>query len=91
MIHFFEGIFISNKEIVYKAFEYNQETGGMNMPVYTITAFDKDGSKLLDENFEALTDAEAKQKGEALLTEKGFDEKTHRLVSPAGKLILFHR
>ncbi|KAA0547510.1 hypothetical protein FZW96_11705 [Bacillus sp. BGMRC 2118] len=61
------------------------------MPVYTLTAFDKDGSKLVDENLEAATEAEAKQKGEALLKEKGLEEKTHRLVSPAGKLVLFHR
>jgi hypothetical protein len=61
------------------------------MAIYTLTAFDKIGSKLLDENFEATTEAEAKNKGEAILKEKGFDENTHRLVSPAGKLVLFHR
>jgi hypothetical protein len=61
------------------------------MAIYTITVFDKTGSKLLDENFEAATEAEAKVKGEALLKEKGFEENTHRCVSPTGKLVLFHR
>jgi hypothetical protein len=61
------------------------------MANYTITVFDKTGSKLLDENFEATTEAEAKNKGEALLKEKGYEEYTHRCVSPAGKLVLFHR
>jgi hypothetical protein len=61
------------------------------MPIYTLTAFDKTGSKLLDENFEASSETEAKQKGEEILKEKGYDEHTHRLVSPAGKLVLFHR
>ena len=61
------------------------------MSIYTVTAFDKSGNKLLDESFEASTEAEAKQKGEALLKEKGYEEHTHRCVSPAGKLILFHR
>lgn len=61
------------------------------MPVYTLTAFDKTGSKLVDESFEAASEAEAKEKGEALLIEKGVYDSTHRLVSPAGKLLLFHR
>ncbi|WP_246938862.1 YhzD family protein [Bacillus pinisoli] len=61
------------------------------MANYTITAFDKKGEKLLDESFEATTEVEAKEKGEALLKEKGYLEHTHRCVSPAGKLVLFHR
>ncbi|WP_456276042.1 YhzD family protein [Bacillus sp. AK128] len=61
------------------------------MAIYTITVFDKAGSKLLDENFDAATEAEAKTKGEELLKEKGYEEYTHRCVSPAGKLVLFHR
>ncbi|MBM7659942.1 hypothetical protein JOC85_000709 [Bacillus mesophilus] len=61
------------------------------MAIYTVTVFDKTGSKLLDENFDASTDADAKVKGEAILKEKGYEEHTHRCVSPTGKLILFHR
>lgn len=61
------------------------------MAIYNVTAFDKTGEKLLDESFEASTEAEAKVKGEELLKGKGYLEHTHRCVSPAGKLILFHR
>nr|WP_206691646.1 YhzD family protein [Heyndrickxia coagulans] len=56
-----------------------------------MTAFEATGEKILDEGFEAQDDTEAKKKGEALLKEKGVHEKTHRCVSPEGKLILFHR
>lgn len=58
---------------------------------YKLTAFEPTGEKILDEGFEAQDDTEAKKKGEALLKEKGVDEKMHRCVSPEGKLILFHR
>lgn len=61
------------------------------MGVYVLTAFEKDGSKTLDESFEAATEKEAKLKGEAILREKGLYEKTHRRTSSAGKLILFQR
>jgi hypothetical protein len=57
---------------------------------YKITAFEASGEKLLDESFLALNDAEAKVKGEQLLAEKDLLNKTHRCVSPTGKLILFH-
>jgi hypothetical protein len=61
------------------------------MTIFKLTAFEPDGEKILDESFEAVTEQEAKQKGEVLLKEKGAYEKTHRCTSPAGKLILFHR
>ncbi|MFD1739104.1 YhzD family protein [Bacillus salitolerans] len=61
------------------------------MPIFTLTVFDKSGNKLVDENFEASSEAEAKTKGEQILTEKGFEEHTHRCVNASGKLILFHR
>ncbi|MBY0595883.1 YhzD family protein [Bacillus bingmayongensis] len=61
------------------------------MGVYVLTVFEKDGSKALDESFEATTEAEAKSKGESILREKGLYEKTHRCTSSAGKLILFQR
>ncbi|WP_033829589.1 YhzD family protein [Bacillus andreraoultii] len=60
------------------------------MSIYKVTAFESNGEKLLDENIEAKTDDEAKQLAEKLLTEKGYLEKTHRCVSPEGKLVLFH-
>ena len=41
------------------------------MGVYVLTVFEKDGSKALDESFEAATEKEAKAKGESILQEKG--------------------
>lgn len=61
------------------------------MGIYKLTAFEPTGEKLLDEGFEAPNDSEAKEKGTAILTEKGLLERTHRCASPSGKLILFHR
>ena len=40
------------------------------MGVYVLTVFEKDGSKALDESFEAATEKEAKAKGESILREK---------------------
>jgi hypothetical protein len=59
--------------------------------VYKLTVFEPSGEKLLDESFQAENDDQAKKLGENLLKEKGYEEKTHRCTSPAGKLILFHR
>ncbi|MBJ7997473.1 hypothetical protein MN093_14905 [Bacillus mycoides] len=61
------------------------------MGVYVLTVFEKDGSKALDESFEAATEKEAKAKGESILQEKGLHAKTHRCTSSAGKLVLFQR
>lgn len=60
------------------------------MRTYKLTAFEKNGKMIADETFTAENDAEAKQKGEELLKEKGLEDQTHRLASPAGKLLLFH-
>jgi hypothetical protein len=60
------------------------------MLTYKITAFEANGEKLLDESFQATNDVEAKAKGEKILQEKNLRDKTHRCVSPTGKLILFH-
>lgn len=49
------------------------------MGVYVLTVFEKDGSKALDESFEAATEKEAKAKGESILQEKGLYEKTTSL------------
>lgn len=61
------------------------------MKTYTLTVFAKSGEKLLDENFSAANDQEAKSIGQSKLEEKGYTEHTHRCVSPDAKLILFHR
>ncbi|MFD3447257.1 YhzD family protein [Microbacteriaceae bacterium 4G12] len=61
------------------------------MGVYTLTVFEKDGTKLLDETFEAATEVTAKQTGEKLLREKNLYEHTHRCTSSSGKLVLFQR
>lgn len=60
------------------------------MKTYKLTAFEKNGEKLLDEAFQAGSDQEAKGIGEKMLLDKGFGERTHRCTSPAGKLVLFH-
>lgn len=61
------------------------------MTLYKLTAFEQNGEKILDEGFEAANDIEAKEKGNAILVEKGCIDKTHRCISPVGKLVLFHR
>ena len=61
------------------------------MGVYVLTVFEKDGSKALDESFEAATEKEAKAKGECIGREKVLCGKTHRCTSTAGKLVLFQR
>ncbi|MEH7333660.1 YhzD family protein [Neobacillus drentensis] len=60
------------------------------MKTYKLTAFEANGEKLLDEAFQAENDDAAKKQGEKLLSEKNLLEKTHRCVSPSGKLLLFH-
>jgi YhzD-like protein len=60
------------------------------MKTYKLTVFEKDGKKILDDTFEASSDNEAKETGEAFLEEKGYLDHTHRCTSPLGKLILFH-
>lgn len=60
------------------------------MRTYKLTVFEPNGEKLLDLAFEAKDDNEAKTVGEKLLSENNALEKTHRVASPEGKLILFH-
>ncbi|NSL51989.1 YhzD family protein [Calidifontibacillus erzurumensis] len=60
------------------------------MKQYVLTVFEKNGEKLLEERFDAQNDNEAKQIAEAKLSEQQYLEKTHRCVSPSGKLLLFH-
>jgi len=60
------------------------------MRVYNLTAYEPKGKVIIDDILEASTDEEAKVKGHAILEEKELLETTHRLASPAGKLLLFH-
>ena len=61
------------------------------MKTYYLTVYNKTGENLLNDSFEAKNDEEAKEMGKKTLEEKQFNETTHRLVSPEGKLLLFHR
>ncbi|MBM7097366.1 MULTISPECIES: YhzD family protein [Alteribacter] len=60
------------------------------MGKYFLTAYSKTGEHLLNENFEAKDDAEAKKIGEQKLTEKNLSDNTSRLVRDSGGLVLFH-
>ncbi|WP_277587113.1 YhzD family protein [Psychrobacillus antarcticus] len=60
------------------------------MKPYRFTAFESTGELILEETWKYENDEEAKQKGEAVIEEKGFANKTHRLVNSSGKLVLFH-
>ena len=57
---------------------------------YRFTAFEKTGETLFDEIWTFESDEKAKLDGQKQIDEKGVAEKTHRLVNPTGKLILFH-
>lgn len=61
------------------------------MRSFYLTAFNKNGEKLLDESFTAENNREAKKVGTGLLESSGFEKETHRCVTSNGKLILFHR
>lgn len=60
------------------------------MRTYKLTAFDQTGKMIADETFTSENDDQAKAKGQEILEEKGLLDQTHRLASPAGKLLLFH-
>jgi hypothetical protein len=57
---------------------------------YKLTAYEQTGKLIMEETFTAENDEQAKDKGRALLEEKELVNQTHRLASPAGKLLLFH-
>mgnify|MGYP001470670145 CR=1 FL=1 len=61
------------------------------MKTYYLTVYNKTGENLLNDSFEAENDEEAKNIGTKTLEENNYEETTHRLVSPDGKLLLFHR
>ncbi|CEG23501.1 hypothetical protein BN1080_02479 [Planococcus massiliensis] len=60
------------------------------MRTYKLTAYEQTGKLIVEETFTAENDEQAKDKGRALLEEKELTNQTHRLASPAGKLLLFH-
>ena len=60
------------------------------MRIYKLTAYEPKGKLIIEDTIEATTDDDAKIKGLAILEEKDLLKKTHRLASPAGKLLLFH-
>lgn len=60
------------------------------MRTYKLTAYEQTGKLIMEETFTAENDEQAKEKGRALLEEKELTNQTHRLASPAGKLLLFH-
>jgi len=60
------------------------------MGKFRITAFEKNGELIIDEQFEAPNDIEAKKIGEDKLQSISAFDKTHRCINAKGKLILFH-
>ena len=60
------------------------------MRTYKLTAYEQTGKLITEETFTAENDEQAKDKGRVLLEEKELIDQTHRLASPAGKLLLFH-
>lgn len=60
------------------------------MRTYKLTAYEQTGKLITEETFTAENDEQARDKGRALLEEKELTNQTHRLASPAGKLLLFH-
>ena len=60
------------------------------MRTYKLTAFEQTGKMIMEETFTAENDEQARDKGREILAEKELGLQTHRLASPAGKLLLFH-
>ncbi len=60
------------------------------MRTYKLTAYEQTGKLITEETFTAENDDLAKEKGREILKEKELEDQTHRLASPAGKLLLFH-
>ncbi|ARK21029.1 hypothetical protein CSV69_14105 [Sporosarcina sp. P26b] len=60
------------------------------MKTYKLTAYEKNGSLITEETFSAESDDAAKEQGNQMLIEKDLLDRTHRLASPLGKLLLFH-
>ena len=61
------------------------------MKKYFLTAFERDGTNILNDTFEAENDDQAKKIGGEKLKDQGLEEHTHRCTAPEGHLVLFHR
>ncbi|MFA9557229.1 YhzD family protein [Evansella sp. AB-rgal1] len=61
------------------------------MKKYYITAFDRSGSPLLNEMFEASDDSEAQNIGLKRLSEKQLLHHPSRIVRSSGSLLYFHQ
>lgn len=64
--------------------------GGVRLDLYTVTAFENDGTVLLNTSFEATNDQEGKAKGLAMLQDEGLEHKGSRIVR-RGQLVHFER
>lgn len=60
------------------------------MEQYRFTAFENTGETLFNEVWEFESDEEAKLKGKRFIEEKGVTEKTHRLITRSGKILIYH-
>ena len=60
------------------------------MGTYKLTGYEQSGELVFEESITASNDDDAREKGRELLDQKAWGEKTHRLASPLGKLLLFH-
>lgn len=60
------------------------------MDTYTVTAFENDGTILLNDSFEAANDETGKAKGLAMIHDAGHNHKGARIVR-RGQLIYFER
>lgn len=60
------------------------------MVQYTITAFENDGTVVMNDSFSAASDDEAKAKGLVMLEEVGHAHKGAR-IARSGQLIYFER
>lgn len=70
--------------------QYNERKGGIRLDMYTITAFENDGTIVMNDSFSAASDDEAKAKGLAMLEEVGHAHKGAR-IARSGQLIYFER
>ncbi|WP_027963839.1 YhzD family protein [Halalkalibacillus halophilus] len=61
------------------------------MKTYFLTVYAQDGNALVNETIEAETEESAIKMGKEKLEESDYIDTTHRLVSPDGRLLLFHR
>lgn len=61
------------------------------MKHYNLTAFERTGAKVIDEEFTAQNDEEAKAYTLRKLDQEGFSDLPHRCVTDNAKLVSFQR